>query len=645
MRLKKSFFLAILAVIICTSVHYEVFGQETNEKTLSKFSKARAKYLEKDFKKAKSLLNRINQSDPSFAEAWLLQGNIDLDLGDTMSAIGNYENAVRHDPINYPGIYVFLSELYFNRQNFQEVKNTYKKFSSLNFKDSVLQKKSELINKSAILSDYYQKNPVEFHPVNLGKNINTAGNEYINALSSDGEFLIFTRKAPERNHTEDFFVSNKTDSTWSPAELFESSINTEGNEGALSLSPDGQIIFFTGCHRKGGLGSCDIYYSVKEGSRWGEPINSGPTVNSAGWDSQPCLSADGRTLYFVSNRSGGFGKSDIWKTYFDVEKGWLPPVNLGRSVNTAEDEFSPFIHPDRETLFFSSKGHPGMGGFDFYRVEIDENGEAGEPVNLGYPINSHRDEISLVVDIQGHYGYYSTDYLPGEGGLDIFRFSLHEKIRPRPVTFIKGTIYDAQTKTPLQAHFEIINPVNTKKLVESDSDATTGEFLVCIPTGGGYALNARAEGYLFYSEHFALTQPGTYKQPALRNVALERLEVGKSTVLRNVFFDVDQYILKPESMAELEILYNFLIQHPEISVEIGGHTDSTGSEEHNRILSDNRAKAVYLFLIEKGIDSSRLSGNGYGSLVPVAPNDTPEGRTLNRRTEFKITRKNEVKQQ
>jgi outer membrane protein OmpA-like peptidoglycan-associated protein len=365
-------------------------------------------------------------------------------------------------------------------------------------------------------------------------------------------------------------------------------------------------------------------------------MNMGATVNSSSWDSQPSVSSDGNTLYFTSDRSGGKGKKDIWKTTKNDKGEWTTPVNLGDTINTHNDEMAPFIHPDDQTLYFTSNGHQGMGGYDIFYSRKDSSGNWETPINIGYPINTSDDESCLIVNANGDLAYFSSDRPGGKGSMDIYSFPLYEKARPKRVTYLKGTVYDKVTKNKLEAKFELVDLATGKIYTESFSDKVTGEFLVCLPTEKDYALNVSKDSYLFYSENFTLTGIHSNSDPFLKDIPLQPIKKDEIVILKNIFFDTDKFDLKTESTAELEKLYDLLVKNPKLKIEISGHTDNVGDDKYNQVLSENRAKAVYDYLVLKGIAKERLTYKGYGETKPIETNDTEAGRAINRRTEFKV---------
>jgi outer membrane protein OmpA-like peptidoglycan-associated protein len=320
------------------------------------------------------------------------------------------------------------------------------------------------------------------------------------------------------------------------------------------------------------------------------------------------------------------------------EGRWSDPVKLGPHINTSDEEEFVFIHQDNQTLYFSSDGHPGMGGLDIYVSRRKPDGTWDKPENLGYPINTFRDERGLLVAPKGDVAYISSDREGGFGGLDLYKFELHKDVRPMLISYVKGIVTDASNGQLLEAGFEIIDLASGEAVIRSSSERGTGEFIASLTAGKDYSLNVSKEGYLFYSEHFSCKNPADLKNAYLLDVKLSKAETGGKVVLKNVFFDTNLFVLKQESFPELNKLVSFMKSNQAINIEISGHTDSTGDKNKNQLLSENRAKAVYDYLQSKGVSASRMAFAGYGDTKPVSVNDTEEGRALNRRTEFLITK-------
>jgi len=393
---------------------------------------------------------------------------------------------------------------------------------------------------------------------------------------------------------------------------------------------------FAACNRNDGFGQCDLYYSKKIDGKWTSPTNMGNVVNTAFWESQPSISSDGRTLYFASERPGGIGSSDIWVTTKNEYGKWTKPVPLDTTINTKQAETSPFIHPDGHTLYFCSNGHPGVGGFDIFFSKQDENGKWSKPKNLGYPINTTKDEIGLIVNAKGDKAYITSSREGGKGLQDIYMFDLYKEARPEAVTYFKGKVSDKQSGKPLKADFELKDVETGKVIVKSTSDENDGSFLICLTPGKDYALYVSSEGYLFYSDNFNLTTTASSLKPVMKDIPLSKILKGQKIILKNIFFETDSFNLKPSSESELNKLVDFLNANAKIKIEISGHTDNIGKPAYNLDLSLKRAKSVYNYLIGHGINASRLSYKGFGDTIPLSSNDNEEGRAQNRRTEMKI---------
>jgi outer membrane protein OmpA-like peptidoglycan-associated protein len=452
---------------------------------------------------------------------------------------------------------------------------------------------------------------------------------------------MFTRQpahidnpAPFGQLQEDFYISYYSDNSWQKAFNAGPPLNTRQNEGAQTLSSGGNYMFFTACDRPRGLGSCDIYFSVFNNGNWSEPSNLGNPVNSPSWESQPSISSDGKMLFFSSNRPGGMGGKDLWFSKFSFNNIWKDPVNLGKVINSIGDEMSPFIHFDGRTLYFASDGRAGMGGFDIYITRMNTDSSWTEPKNLGYPINTFNDEMGLVIESEGQRAYFSS-IRDKSNGKDIFYFYLYENVQPNPVSYMKGKVYDKETGKLLKAEYELINLSNGNVTLKNFTDET-GNFLVCLPSGYNYGINVSKTGYLFYSENFMLEKEHTIMEPFIKRINLCPIKVGEKMQLSNVFYEVDSWDLKKESISELNNLANLLSENKALIMEIGGYTDSTGTDEYNLVLSEKRALSVVNYLIGKGISIKRLKYKGYGNTYPIGNNVTEEGRKLNRRTEAKI---------
>ncbi|MBL4706864.1 MAG: PD40 domain-containing protein [Flavobacteriales bacterium] len=566
-------FLFCFALLLLSCSTQQINAQtytSTSKKAIKLYTEAQGAYQKYSLDAAKNLLLQSLEKDPSFVEAKTLLAYIQLDQRLYPEAKKSFEEAIQINPTAVPNNFYFLAELELQDGEYEKAKKLLTQFTTTRGIEQSMMNKA---NKSLDIVDFSLKakaNPIKFEPKNLGKNINTAKSEYFPSLTVDENTLLFTRRLESPNSpqgfNEDFYVSYKQDGEWQPAQNIQKPINTEFNEGAPTLSADGQLLIFTACELYGdygsnrrGSGSCDLFYSAKNGKNWTNPINLGKTINTKNWETQPSFSADGKTLYFVRGIRDRSGQrtGDIYVSQLGSDSYWTKPVPLNPNINTRENEESVFIHPDGKTLYFSSNGHTGMGGLDIFMSKKDENGEWGKPVNLGYPINSHKNENSLLVSANGQTAFFASDRDEGFGELDLYSFELPEQFAPNPVSYFAGKIFDKKNKKPLGAKFELIDLTTKEIVVESFSDKISGQFLVSLPVGRDYALNASKNGYLFYSENFSLTNRKD-NTPFTQDVPLQAIEVGEKIILKNVFFETAKYDLKEKSKVELNKLIAFL---------------------------------------------------------------------------------------
>lgn len=630
----------VLGILSCASAQKANKQLDEIAEDAYKTAYGNADKPEGDFVKALEILQKGLRKDSSYAKLWQYKAGIEYDMKNYKASNYSYKKLTELEPDNYSNYYFYgLSNMAL--QQFDEAEASFKTYLNGNMRRSKDYENNakKILGNLGIIRKLYAS-PVPFNPMNLGPNVNTANGEYWPGMTLDGKFFYFTRMMEgKRGFYEDFYVSDVKDTVCGPSQKMPAPINTEGNEGTISISADGKSIFFSSSTREGqnglpiGQGSFDLYFSRYNNGQWSFPANLGPVVNSASWESQPSISPDGLTLYFSSNRPGGYGGADIWKTVFRDGRFTLPE-NLGAAVNTAGEEQAPFIHYDGKTLFFSSNGHVGAGGLDIYVAKMNDSGKFVNVANVGVPINSEKDELGLVVDRLGKFGYLSSERPGGFGGLDIYRFELPASLKPEPVSYVKGYVYDDKTKEPLVAKIELTD-LSTGKVINSISSMKDGNFFIVLKSNTDYMMTIDQVNYLFYSANFSLKEHGAL-EPYQLDVPLKKPEVNTEVVLNNVFFDVDKYDLKPESMLELDKLVQLMRKFPFMKIEIGGHTDNTGDPAKNKTLSMNRAKAVKAYLVSKGIDATRLTAVGYGDSLPIADNKTDQGKAQNRRTVFKV---------
>ena len=630
-------------ILGCGLLHGQHEYTTDNKRAISHFETARQYYVLRDYARAESTLKRAIVLEPEFIEAWLILAQVYTDAGKLEASTDAYMQAIELDSLFFPNALYFLGLNEMELGWYKDARDNLQRFLAMDdIKDNLKESACEKML-SCDFAIHAIDNPVPFEPENLGPNINSENDEYWPSLSADESIMVFTMLLPidarnpvtRANRQEDLYYSRFEDGAWQPAQNAGRPLNTYDNEGAQSISGNGRFMVFTACGREDGFGLCDLYFSVREKGIWTVPVNMGPAINSRHSEKQPSLSADGRAVYFTSDRPGGLGKYDLWMSSRIADGNWSAPVNLGKNINSREFDQSPFIHPDNKTLYFSSTGWPGMGGFDIYMSRRINDSTWSNPVNLGYPINTHHHEEGLIVNARADMAYFSSTRLSGKGR-DIFSFALYEEAQPNRVSYMKGKVFDSQTSRPLEAQFELIDLETRKKVIESSSEPGNGEFLVVIPVDADYALNVSRPAYLFHSENFAFDKVYSRTEPFLKDIALSPIEIGERIVLRNVFYHTDSFALDTKSIVELDKVVMFMRANPSLVVEIGGHTDNTGSQEHNLWLSGKRAGEVAAYLVDHGIKKERIEFRGYGMEVPVTTNETEEGRALNRRTELKV---------
>jgi len=611
------------------------------------------------------LMNQALEKDQNFWEAHMVAGEFCEYLGRNAEAIKHYEAALSINPNHSPS----GSTLYF-LANLQHITGDYAN-SNKNINLFVRNRNAnqQLVNKAYEMQAnndfaiHSLASPTNFNPVNIGPGINTADHEYFPTITVDGKTILFTRRIKDERvegpikEQEDFFVSDLNErEMWGTAIAMPPNINTINNEGAPTIGPDGRSLVFVACpdasgenygENRTGKGSCDLFYTKKIGSRWTDPTNIPGNVNSFHWETQPSLSADGKTLYFVRGIRGRnqTENSDIYVTRLQANGSWNTPERLPDVINTPYQEESVLIHPDGKTLYFASRGHVGMGGSDLFMSRLDDNGNWSKPVNLGYPINTMFDENSLMVSPDGEIAFFASDRKGGFGGLDIYYFNMPVEMRPTKTVYFEGIVFDVQTRLPLAGKFQLIDIKTGKEVVISEADKVTGEFLVTLPVDREYALNVTYPGYAFFSKNFNMTL--SENQDAIHlDVPMMPISMEQTVLLANVFFDLGKASLRPESNIELDKLVDFLQKNPTLKIELGGHTDTRGDDKENLKLSNDRAKSVFDYAIAKGVEAKRLTFKGYGETKPVisdeeitklaTESEKEAAHQSNRRTEYKI---------
>ncbi len=459
---------------------------------------------------------------------------------------------------------------------------------------------------------------IELEP--MGMSVNSRFDDYAPVITANGRDLFFTSQKPftEKDKlknvasTENIYQSSydpDTDS-WSVAAALPAVINLEGrNNSIVAISKDGQWMLVYQDNK----GNGDIYESYWKGSSWSELKPVSASINSTSHETSATISPDGKTVYFVSERAGGSGKRDIWQTTKYANGTWSPAKNLGKLVNSAEDEEAVYIHPDGKTLYFSSKGHSSIGGYDVY-MTVYENDEWSKPVSMGEPINTSGDDLFFVMTANRKKGFYATNR--GSGDKNIYEISFISKAdKQNKMNVVKGTVKSKKTLDPMEAKIEVIDNEKNEVIATYETDAETGKYTFSVPAGKSYGISITAPYYAFYSDNLSAVEVSKAGQ-ILRDVDLQKLEKGTKINLKNIFFD-DQSTLKPESTPELNRIFQLMANNPRLVLEFSAHTDVQGDAAQNLKITENRVKAIVDYLTMEGIPRDRVKYKGYGETAPL----------------------------
>ena len=628
MKKKILFLLCILSCSITKGQWYN--PDKVNAKAAKIYALA---YEETQSGKYDVAIQHINEAikiEPKFVDAYLSRAGVYSTIKNYALSVKDFETGISLDSIYSNSYLLPYSIALAGLGEFDKALQKVNKFLNHLINNIKLLKYRKSTYDFALGYEKKHTKKYNFSPKNLGDSINSDALEYFPSLTIDGSKLIFTRRL---NNDEDFYESNLSGTQWGKAEALPGKVNTNLNEGAQTISQDGEWILFTGCNYPEGQGSCDLYISHKTKNGWSEAENMGRVINTESWESSPSLSPDKRDLYFASRQPGGFGGSDIWVSH-RTAKGWSYPENLGEAVNTTGDEGCPFMHADNKTLYFNSNGHTGYGATDLFLSQKVNDSSWTVAENLGYPINTIDDEGSLIVAADAKTAFYASDKSDTKGGLDLYTFELREDIRPVRTLWVKGKVYDKNTNAGLPSSVELTD-INTHQLISKLQTDEDGNYLTTLPVGANYLFNVNRKGYLFYSDNFSLNNNPS-DSVYIKDIALQPIIAGAAIILKNIFFDTKEFILKKESLTELDKIVALMNDNPNVKIQIIGHTDNVGAANDNLLLSNNRAKTVVNYLRSKGVNAGRLSAKGFGAAKPIADNNTENGRAMNRRTEMSV---------
>lgn len=609
-----------------------------DKKAIALYEKAVSEYHYEYFAEALNTLDKVKRRNQKFIEAYLLSAQIYEHIQQYEAALEENLRALALDSTFYPRAQFDAARLSFYSQHYEQGRELSERYlQKITPKDRAY-RNAELVRESCIFALWTLQHPVSISPRPLPSTVNTRNDEYFPSISADEQTLSITRLLPVIGQThrktmqEDLYLSKRVarDSTWQEARNIGAPVTTPYNEGSQSLSADGRRMYYSYCD-----GPCKIYYAdLEEDGNWSTPQALPPVINMPRMSTkQPSISPDGRSLYFTSNRPGGYGGYDLWVAHYQ-DGVWGNVTNLGPTINTADEEQSPFMHFDNRTLYFSSNGHPGLGDLDLYKTTRTNDTIWSTPQNLGYPINTPATDMGMVISASGENAYYASSRNERQG-MDIYTFEMPASLRPNPVSYLLGQVQDATNGSAIAAHCQLIDLETQEVVMHQDSDPL-GRFLVCLPMGRKYAFFASKEGYFDNSLHFDFLGVHSASAPYRQTIGLMPMKTGVTLTLRNVFFDTDSDILRPESFTELDRWCRIMLDRPEMRIQIEGHTDDQGDASYNLQLSQRRANSVVTYLVSHGVPAGRISKKGFGSTKPAQSNTTPEGRAANRRTECRI---------
>lgn len=667
----------------------ECSGSEEAKKLFEK-SRDKKKY---EYAERIKFIEQAVEEDPNYAPAnfelalhW--QRRADEAGNDCEKCEPYFRAVIKNCPKYHSSPYFYLAYLFYNRGesdsaikyaklflDFRE--DNPKKYDKLKYERLLIDAK-KIIKYATFHKEIYD-NPVPYNPKIL-EGVSTSHNEYLPFITPDNQIIFFTRVMPLDQKNVSWITDAKRE-VFSFSERQRNGKFGEGgampsppfnrfsHEGGATLTIDNKHLFYTIADLNDNY---DIYTSDFVNGSWTEIRNLGKHVNSDAWDSQPSVSADGKTLYFASNRPGGYGGVDIWKTEKLPDGTWSVPVNLGPNINTAGDEKSPFLHWDNKTLYFSSgdnevapTSHMTVGGFDIFYVRQDSTGKWGKPKNIGYPINTEGDDVGFFVSSDGKYGYFSSNNPQKTlgktvGGIDIYYFELPQSVRPDEVTIIKGKVNTKEGNSVTGVQVELKDAV-TKEVTKAVVDSSTGEFAIAanVKKKHDLLILVKKEDHAFSSQLLSEKDSSTKKfftsfnpfdEPSegispsenkeILQLVTDSVKEGKAFTLNNIYFGPNKSDLKEESKFVLDEFAEYLKANPSLQIDIYGHTDNIGNDQDNQNLSSERAFTVFEYLRNKGVPKNQIRNHrGFGETQPIASNDTEEGRAKNRRTEFIIVRK------
>jgi flagellar motor protein MotB len=640
-------------------------GNKLFDEGLGTYREARKNYL------------KAYRYNPNNAELNYNIGLCYLFSDDKFEAIKYLNKAAKSNPDVAPDIKYLIGRAYHFTLEFDKAISYYTDFINRlsNQKNSagIINRVNRLIEQCRNGKDLVAK-PQRVVINNLGNLVNSEEDDYNPLLNAAEDILYFTSRRPldekskrnpfDNKYYEDVYFSRYEEGQWTVAQRMEEPLNPRSNKtnnAAVALSSDDKIMFLYDGHKNAG----DILMSQNPSGYWSKPKPVKGKINSKSRETSLCLTKDGNTMYFISDdKKTTLGGADIYISVRLPNGKWAEPANIGAMLNSKYDEAAVRLSENDSILYFSSKGHKSMGGFDIFRSELMAGGQWSIPENLGYPVNAPDDDLFYLPSSKTKSAYYSTILEKGTGGKDLYKvvylgaekeilfpratmlvrglmpppenafFMLPEKFVVDTSLLVRGTITNSENQQPVFAKMDIIDAELSRVVATTTSD-TSGRYFIRIPQPKRYGVEIVARNYMLYLDILDLSTE-SFRREIIRDYRLEPIEVGAKMILKNIFFEFGKSTLKPESFIQLDNVVLLMKSTPGLRIEISGHTDNVGSAKANQKLSEDRAKAVVDYLISRGIELVRLEYKGYGYTQPVASNSTPDGRSQNRRVEFKI---------
>lgn len=602
--IKKAIFILPLLLILCSTA---ILGQNFKRKTEKLIEKSKEALIKRNWEASKDFMNQAVAAEEDNFMVYLEKAALHYGARNFQEVVPALETAFQLEqqwPAKYHEFYFILGKESFDKGKYEQARKPLILYKEKGYNEESV-KLSEVILKSVDYAidelEKFQDSTFDIKAINSDKIFRSVYFPFFTLYPS--EFLYFTAQRGNQQEEGIYRALLKNGQFQKVEEV--PVVNSNENEGAAAISADGRVMVFTSCNRKGGFGSCDLYISYSENGRWQVPQNIGSNINTSAWESQPFLSSDGRLLIFSSNRKGGLGKRDL---YFSkkIDGIWTKAVNLGENVNSFADEISPFLNLSNDTLYYSSNGRIGMGGFDIYKVNW--NNPNSIPQNIGFPVNTYANEISFHEKMNG-VPYWSREVGEDSRFPECKIFYFDQGIdKNKNVGLVYGYITSAEKNMPLNAKVQIFDLERDSLIHETESNTADGLYKIIIPGQSEYSFYVEAEGYLFQSKQISLEST----EPTQVDFKLNRVMKGESISLDNIYFKFDSYELNEKSRNEIDKIAEFLKLNSEVKIEIGGFTDQKGSDSYNQKLSEQRAKSVYNALINREISPDRIAARGYG---------------------------------